>query len=118
MMNQNLNPGVVNVLIEYVMMKAEKKFTKNYVEKIAGHWSRMKVVTVKEAMELARNEHRKYQSWVEGNKNNPKGGRKKAIRTEMVPEWLNKKEDSNYTAGEAEGIQLFLRNVNEPYGSK
>ena len=77
MMNQNLNPGVVNVLIEYVMMKAEKKFTKNYVEKIAGHWSRMKVVTVKEAMELARNEHRKYQSWVESNKNNTKGGVKK-----------------------------------------
>ena len=68
MMNQNLNPGVVNVLIEYVMMKAEKKFTKNYVEKIAGHWSRMKIVTVKDAMELARNEHRKYQTWVEGNK--------------------------------------------------
>ena len=90
MMNQNLNPGVVNVLIEYVMMKAEKKFTKNYVEKIAGHWSRMKVVTVKEAMELARSEHRKYQSWVESNKKNTNGGRKKVIRTEMVPEWLNK----------------------------
>ena len=92
MMNQNLNPGVVNVLIEYVMMKAEKKFTKNYVEKIAGHWSRMKIVTVKDAMELARNEHRKYQTWVEGNKNNPKDRRRKAIRTEMVPEWMNKKE--------------------------
>lgn len=92
MINQNLNPGVVNVLIEYVMMKAEKKFTKNYVEKIAGHWSRMKVITVKEAMELARNEHRKYQSWVE-NKQSTKGGRRKTIRTEMVPEWMNKKED-------------------------
>lgn len=93
MMNQNLNPGVVNVLIEYVMMKAEKKFTKNYVEKIAGHWSRMNVVTVKEAMELARNEHRKYQSWVESNKKSTKGGRKKNIRTEMVPEWLNKEAE-------------------------
>lgn len=93
MINQNLNPGVVNVLIEYVMMKAEKKFTRNYVEKIAGHWSRMKVMTVKEAMELARNEHRKYQSWVESNQKSTKGGRKKAIRTEMVPEWLNKDEE-------------------------
>lgn len=92
MFNQNLNPGVVNVLIDYVMMKAEKKFTKNYVEKIAGHWSRMKVMTVKEAMQLARDEHRKYQTWVESNKKNPKDGRKKAIRTELVPEWLNKEE--------------------------
>lgn len=92
MMNQNLNPGVVNVLIEYVMMKADKKFTKNYVEKIAGHWSRMKIVTVKDAMELARNEHRKYQSWVEGNNKNTKNGNRKVIRTEMVPEWMNKKE--------------------------
>ena len=95
MINQNLYPGVVNVLIEYVMMKAEKKFTKNYVEKIAGHWSRMKIVTVKDAMELARNEHRKYQTWVESNKNHTKDRRRKIIRTEMVPEWMNKKETTN-----------------------
>lgn len=92
MMNQNLNPGVVNVLIEYVMIKAEKKFTKNYVEKIAGHWSRMKVTTVRDAMELTRNEHRQYQSWVENNKKSSKAGRKKTIRTEMIPEWLHKED--------------------------
>lgn len=93
MLNQNLNPGVVNVLIEYVMLKAEKKFTKNYVEKIAGHWTRMNVVTVKEAMELARKEHRKYQGWADSNKSSAKGSRQKATRTEMVPAWLNKTEE-------------------------
>ncbi len=92
MLNQNLNPGVVNVLIDYVMMRAEKKFPKNYVEKIAGQWSRMNVVTVREAMELARNEYRKYQSWLESGEKESKGGHKKAIRTEMVPDWLNKGE--------------------------
>ena len=61
MINQKLNPGVVNVLIEYVMLKTDMKFTKGYVEKLAGHWARLKVSTVIEAMELAKNEHRKYQ---------------------------------------------------------
>lgn len=107
MMNQNLTPGVVNVLIEYVMMKADKKFTKNYVEKIAGQWSRKNVNTVKDAMELARNEHRKYQSWVEGNKKNIKGGHKKAIRTEMVPKWMKKKETTNLQQENPEVVQAL-----------
>jgi replication initiation and membrane attachment protein len=94
MINQKLNPGVVNVLIEYVMLKTDMKFTKGYVEKLAGHWARLKVSTVVEAMELAKNEHRKYQDWAQGSRNAAKGSRKKAIREEVVPEWLEKKEEA------------------------
>ncbi|MBT2616601.1 replication initiation and membrane attachment family protein [Bacillus sp. ISL-78] len=94
MINQKLNPGVVNVLIEYVMLKTDMKFTKGYVEKLAGHWARLKVSTVVEAMELAKNEHRKYQDWAQGSRNVAKGSRKKAIREEVVPEWLEKKEEA------------------------
>ncbi|MFD6443402.1 replication initiation and membrane attachment family protein, partial [Peribacillus sp. NPDC060186] len=94
MINQKLNPGVVNVLIEYVMLKTDMKFTKGYVEKLAGHWARLKVSTVIEAMELAKKEHRKYQDWAQGSRNVAKGGRKKTIREEVVPEWLEKKEET------------------------
>ena len=93
MINQKLNPGVVNVLIEYVMLKTDMKFTKGYVEKLAGHWARLKVSTVVEAMELAKNEHRKYQEWAQGSKNVAKGGRKKSIREEVVPDWLEQDEE-------------------------
>ncbi|MFK4997495.1 DnaD domain protein [Bacillus sp. N9] len=39
---QKLLPGVVNVLIHYVALKTDMKLTKNYLEKIASHWSRKK----------------------------------------------------------------------------
>jgi replication initiation and membrane attachment protein len=94
MLNQNLNPGVVNVLIEYVMIKTDMKLSKAYVEKIASHWTRKKVVTVKEAMELAKREESQYQAWAQGKKET-RNGTKKAARTEIVPEWLNKNQDSS-----------------------
>ncbi|RFU65962.1 replication initiation and membrane attachment family protein [Peribacillus glennii] len=87
MLGQNLNPGVINVLIDYVMIKTDMKLTKGYCEKIASHWARKQVVTVKDAMELAKSEHRQYQSWATGKKQN-KAGARKAIRTEIVPDWM------------------------------
>ncbi|PEY34351.1 Replication initiation and membrane attachment protein [Bacillus cereus] len=90
MLSQKLAPGVVNVLIYYVMLRSDMKLAKSYVEKIAGHWARKKVGTVSEAMALAKEENRQYQEWAETKKK----GRttKKAVRTEMVPDWL--KEES------------------------
>ncbi|MEC2054676.1 replication initiation and membrane attachment family protein [Peribacillus psychrosaccharolyticus] len=91
MLNQNLRPGVINVLIEYVMLKTDMKLTKAYVEKIASHWTRKNVSTVTEAMELAKSEHRQYQEWAKAKKEG-RNSNKKATRTEPVPEWLNKEE--------------------------
>ncbi len=54
MFQQKLLPGVINVLIQYVMLKTDMKLTKGYVEKIAGHWARKKIKTPQEAIELAK----------------------------------------------------------------
>jgi len=89
MFKKKLLPGVVNVLIQYVLLKADSKFTKNYVEQIASHWARKEIKTVKEAMELARNEHSKYLSWSE-EKRTGKTYKKKPIRTELLPDWFDK----------------------------
>jgi replication initiation and membrane attachment protein len=89
MSKKKLLPGVVNVLIQYVLLKADSKFTKNYVEQIASHWARKEVKTVKEAMELARSEHSKYLSWNEEKKTR-KSSNKKPIRTELLPDWFDK----------------------------
>lgn len=98
MLNQKLNPGVINVLIDYVMIKTDMKLTKGYVEKIASHWARKKVVTAHAAMELAKSEHREYQSWATGKKQNKAA--RKAIRTEIVPDWM--KDDQAVPANETE----------------
>ncbi|MCP1125451.1 replication initiation and membrane attachment family protein [Bacillus sp. 3103sda1] len=94
MLNQKLTPGVVNVLIYYVMLRSDMKLAKTYVEKIAGHWARKKVGTVSEAMALAKEENRQYQEWAETKKKGRTS--KKLVRKEMVPDWLKEeaKEES------------------------
>lgn len=99
MFQQKLNPGVVNVLIHNVMQKTDMKLTKNYVEKIASHWARKNIRTVKEAIELAKLEHRQYEEWAESKKTTKQGNyKKKPTRTEVLPDWFDDKEKSEKAA--------------------
>ncbi|RCL15084.1 helicase DnaB [Bacillus cereus] len=68
MINQKLKPGVVNVLIYYVLLRNDMMLPKSYVEKVAGHWARKKVNTVREALALAKKEKRQYQEWADRKK--------------------------------------------------
>lgn len=94
MFQQHLLPGVINVLIHYVMLRTDMKLNKNYLEKIASHWSRKKVKTVISAMELAKSEHRQYQEWASGNKGTNQR-KSKVIRKEKLPDWFVAKEKSD-----------------------
>lgn len=68
MFHQKLPPGVMNVLIDYVMRKTDKKLTKAYVETIASHWARKSIQTTANAMALAKKEHQQYLKWAENKK--------------------------------------------------
>ncbi|QDQ03305.1 helicase DnaB [Lysinibacillus fusiformis] len=86
--------GVVNALLEYVMLTTDMKLPKKYVETIADHWVRKNIQTAKQAMELARQEHDKYTMW----KNKPQTSAKKNTysknrREEKVPDWFYKRKD-------------------------
>ena len=101
MFNQKLLPGVINVLIHYVMLKMDMKLTKGYVEKIASHWTRKNVKTVKNAMELAKTEHKKYLEWAKGeNDNKKRTNKKKPTRTELLPDWFNDENNNQATKKE------------------
>ncbi|WP_216828896.1 replication initiation and membrane attachment family protein [Alkalihalobacterium elongatum] len=93
-----LMPGVVNVLIDSVLIRNDMKLTKALVDKIAGHWSRKNIKTVKEAMELARLEYQKNTIYQQGKKESPKpskGQSKKSfVRTEKLPKWLLKEQEA------------------------
>ncbi|WP_067843406.1 replication initiation and membrane attachment family protein [Amphibacillus sediminis] len=86
---QGLTPGVMNVLIHYVMLKTDMKLTKSYLEKIASHWARKNVKTVQQAMTLAKSEHNKYQQWRQSPKPNYT---KPASRKEVVPDWFKEQK--------------------------
>lgn len=91
MIKYKLPPGVVNVLIEVVLRKTDMKFTKNFVESIASHWARLKIKTVKEAMEAARKEERSFKE----SKKTGKSTNKKPIRTEVLPDWFEENDKEN-----------------------
>ncbi len=55
----NLKPGVVNVLIDYVLKINNNKLTRSYVETIASQWSRSNIETVEDAMSFAEAEYKK-----------------------------------------------------------
>ncbi|MFT4415128.1 replication initiation and membrane attachment family protein [Fredinandcohnia humi] len=88
MFRQNLLPGVVNVLLYYVMLKSDMRLTKGYVETIASNWARLGIKTVKEAMETA-----KKHNWTADKKTTKT--KRQPIRKELLPDWLKQEETNN-----------------------
>ena len=78
--DQKLNPGVVNVLIDYVLKINNNKLVRSFVEQIAAQWKRSKITTVSDAMDIAMNEYDK-------NKNKTK---KNLNTKEIVTQWHTK----------------------------
>ena len=87
MLNQKLMPGVVNVLIDYVLKTNNMKLQKNYIETIAGQWKRKDIDTVKEAIMEYRKEYKR-------SKKQTTVTTKKKQEVEE-PLWLNKKFEIN-----------------------
>ena len=96
MLEQKLNPGVVNVLIDYVLKVNNKKLQKDYIETIVGQWKRLKVETVVDAMEVCKKEHKKFKKTVF--KNDYKGNSTNKIDdTNNLPLWFDKKIEKEDT---------------------
>ena len=86
LIDQKLNPGVVNVLISYVLKVNNEQLTKSYVETIAGQWKRLNIETVEEAMKITEKEHKKFKKIVKPTE--------KVIKEEKnIPAWFNKEQD-------------------------
>lgn len=92
MLEQKMMPGVVNVLLDYVLKTNDLKLTRSFVEKIASHWARKKVQTVPDAMELARSEQKKYKDWQE-RKNTPGKRFAPQAKGARLPDWLKDDEE-------------------------
>ena len=78
MIEQKMNPGVINVLIDYVLKINNNKLVRGFVEQIAVQWKRSKIETVEDAMDLALKEY--------DQKNNKKV---KVTKKEKIPDWFN-----------------------------
>lgn len=84
LVEQELNPGVVNVLIDYVLRTNDKKLNKNYVEAIASQWKMKNIDTVESAMRQAEKEYKKINTYKD-NKD-----KKEINNKEKLPTWYGK----------------------------
>jgi len=92
----SMNPGVVNVLIDYVLKINNNKLTKGYIEVIASQWKRNNILKVEEAMDFAANEY------------NSKSKRK--VKKEVKPVWFDKEEVMEVTDQDKEEFSKMLEN--------
>ncbi|MBQ6687565.1 MAG: DnaD domain protein [Bacilli bacterium] len=96
-----LKPAVVNVLIDYVLRKNDNKLTTSFVETIAGQWKRAGIETARDAMDIAAKEHKKYNKQIASKTN---------IKKIEEPVWFNKEiEKEEITDEEKEELAELLK---------
>ncbi|QFT90140.1 Replication initiation and membrane attachment protein [Bacillus sp. THAF10] len=113
MFKQQLTPGVVNVLLYYVLLKTDMKLNRKYIEKIASHWTRKQVKTVSEAMELAKEEHRQYQNWADTKSSSSGSGQKAKTSKTNRNRFVSEETRDVETKGESETYQEVEENEKE-----
>lgn len=90
LVDQKMTPGVVNVLIAYVLKINNQKLSKNYIDTIAGQWKRLNIETVEEAMRISEKEHKKLKKQFENKNKAPAVTNSKQKKKEELPDWFNK----------------------------
>ncbi len=73
-------PAVVNVLLDYVLRKNNNKLATNYIETIAGQWKRAGLKNTSEAMDFAEKENKKFTKKLD------------TVKASKEPVWFNKVE--------------------------
>ena len=100
MVDMGLKPGVVNVLVDYVLKINQNKLTKSFMIAIATQWVRSHVETVEDAMAIAQKEQRSKKSYQK------KAGAKKVSEK---PVWFDETiEKSNLSTEEEQEMKEIL----------
>ena len=108
LIDQKLAPGVVNVLISYVLKINNEQLKKSYVETIAGQWKRLNIETVEEAMRITEKEHKKLKRMV-----GKEQSTKQVVKKEApLPAWFHKNQEVEETSKEEqEELDKMLREL-------
>lgn len=97
LVDQKLAPGVVNVLISYILKINNEQLNKSYVETLAGQWKRLNIETVEEAMRFAEKKHKEMYKAIHKKEDKPTV---KKVKEEKLPAWFNKEQELNETTRE------------------
>ena len=111
LVDQKLNPGVVNVLIAYVLKINNEQLKKSYVETIAGQWKRLNIETVEDAMRITEKEHKKLKKIITPA---PAKQSTKVLKNEQpnIPAWFNQELDKEeLTQEDAAELEQILEKL-------
>ncbi len=93
------NPGVVNVLIDYVLKTNNNKLVRNFITAVASQWKRSNIKTVEEAMEICREENKAKQQL-----------QPRIVKKENKPDWYGKEiEEDLASEEEIKALEARLR---------
>ena len=105
----NLQPGVVNVLLDYVLKINNNKLTKKFVDAIASQWKKSNIETVEDAMNIAEKEYKKNQKFKQSSISNEP----KIKKIEQEPKWFKKDiEENSATQEEIDALEALLEGNN------
>ena len=82
MIDLEMPPAVVNVLLDYVLRKNNNRLSTSYIEAIAGQWKRAGLKTAVDAMEFAEKENKRLSKKMDPVKTNTD-----------EPVWFNKTQE-------------------------
>lgn len=103
LLDLDLKPGVVNVLVDYVLKINNNKLTKSFVDTIAAQWKKSNIETVEDAMNIAEEEYKKRKE----QKTSP---RKSPVRETVKPNWFNQEiEEDSATEEEIKQLEEILK---------
>lgn len=112
LVDQKLNPGVVNVLIAYVLKINNEQLKKSYVETIAGQWKRLNIETVEEAMRITEKEHKKLKKIVESSATKQAAVKKAKPKEKSLPAWFNENlEKEELSTEDADELDKILEEL-------
>jgi replication initiation and membrane attachment protein len=113
-LDQEMNAGVVNVLVDYVLNYTDGKLPKHLVEKIAGEWQRQNISTVQAAMDKVLKQFEKNSDYKKEQK--IPVTKKKAPVVEAIPEWFGKdNEQSKLNVEEAEAAKKRIEEMRSAF---
>ncbi len=103
LLDLDLKPGVVNVLIDYVLKINNNKLNKSFVDTIAAQWKKSNIETVEDAMNIAETEYKKRNEKLSTIKKN-------VVKEVAKPSWFNQEiEETIATEDEIKLLEEMLK---------
>ncbi|WP_276913961.1 DnaD domain protein [Aneurinibacillus aneurinilyticus] len=90
-----LIPEVVNVLLEFIMLTYNRKLPKEVIYKIAGHWKRLKIQSIEEAIQQAKKNFKEQKNNFKTKNNLRKNKRVEKIPSVIIEQIEQQKNTNN-----------------------